>query len=151
MFGSHAVYDPCVWHTHGALKTHEKQKVRSELSPLSGSLDRVSCLMSWSLAQVPNFCGRIQPPVACDKSHILRKHMTRTEVPGNLVWGSLQKPNQGPDTRLKEVIFQICSTKVNKINLQVTQIPEILWLFVPWHRLNQLQLYWTAFTSRSNM
>lgn len=24
MFRNHAVYDPCVWHTHGTLKTHEK-------------------------------------------------------------------------------------------------------------------------------
>lgn len=43
------------------------------------------------------------------------------------------------------------ATKVQKINLQVTQIPEVFILFVPWHRLNQLQLYWTAFISKSNI
>lgn len=151
MFRSNAIYDPCVWHTYGTLKTCEKQEVSGGLSPVPGS-HASACLMSWSLAQVPSFPGSIQPFGAFDKSRILRKHIASSGVAGNLVWSNLQKPNKCQTCSLRTLFAKFsCVTKVYKIYLQITQIQELFKLFVPWQRLNQLCLYWTAFISKSNI
>lgn len=151
MFRSNAVYDPCVWHTHGALKAHEKQKVSRGLSPLSAAL---------TVCAVPCHDPLLKHPISVGEfNHLwLLTRATYWENTsgavgaGNLVRGNLQKPSQGPDMQYRNFFSKFsCATKMHKIYLQVTQIPELLKLFVPWHRWNQLQLYWTAFINKSNI
>lgn len=93
------------------------------------------------------------PMSAGEFSHLwLLTRATYWENTGNLVWGNLQKPSQGPDMHLRNLFLKFSyATMMHKIYLQVIQIPELSKLFVPWHRWNQLQLFQTAFIGSSNI